>query len=509
MTRKVYLLLTTVTAVVAVMLASCGANSDSQSQNQTVDLNGFYSQQVSWKPCGSGADQICASIKVPLNYNNLNDGDIEIAVARTKRSGGNTTEANEGVILTNPGGPGASGLDFHPYMVGMLSDDVRTAYDVVSFDPRGVGKSAPVTCLDTKQMDTFMADLGTPNKVTSIDQVESAAASMGEGCEKESARILPYLGTNNTARDMDVIRGVLGETKINYYGASYGTNLGQVFATLFPNKTGRFVLDGVVPMWFDLEQTGLGQAKGFNTTFERFVADCPKRRNCPLPANANQANAKVKALLVELGSKNLPAKGDNSGREVTQAIAYNGIMAAMYDDTYGWADLRSALRQAFAGNGAGLLQLSDEYADREDGKYGGILQSYYAVSCLDQDGRADVTATEQLGKEWARQAPMFGDYMAWTGLPCASWPAPVDLAPSRDNWSELPAMLLINYSEDPATPYVWAEDVAEAMPQSALIKVPGPNHVAAFNEIKCVDDSISQFYLDGKLPASRATCPAN
>ncbi|MFZ1362755.1 MAG: alpha/beta hydrolase [Candidatus Nanopelagicales bacterium] len=508
MTRKVRLLLATVTAVVGFLLAGCGSNSEPPAQNPSADLNSFYSQQVNWKSCGSDANQMCASIKVPLNYSDLSQGDIEIAVARTKRSGGNKTETNGGSILTNPGGPGASGLDFHPYMVGMLGDDVLANYDVVSFDPRGVGKSASVTCLDTKQMDTFMADLGTPNKVTSVDQVSAAAASMGAGCEKGSARVLPYVGTNNTARDMDVIRGVLGETKISYYGASYGSSLGQIFATLFPDKTGRFVLDGVVPMWFDIEQMGLGQAKGFETTFERFVANCPKHRGCPLPNNPQQATSKVKNLLNQLGSKNLPAKGDDSGREVTQAIAYNGVMASMYDDSYGWADLRRALAQAFAGNGTGLLQLSDEYAERENGKYGGILQSYYAISCLDQDGRADVTATEQLGKEWAGQAPMFGDYMAWTGLPCSNWPAPVDLAPSRDNWSGLPAMLLINYSEDPATPYEWAEEVASSMPQSALVKVPGPNHVAAFNEIKCVDDSISQFYLDGKLPASRATCPA-
>lgn len=507
MSRKSILRLTAIAVATSLFVAGCGSSSEPEPQSSTADLSTFYSQKVDWKPCGSGGNQTCADVKVPLNYSDLGQGDIKISVTRTAGSGGQKNDSHLGAILTNPGGPGASGIDFHTYMVGMLGEDVGAKYDVVSFDPRGVGKSAPVKCLDTKQMDTFMADLGTPNKLTSVDQVSSVAASMGKGCEQESGRIVPHLGTNNTARDMDVIRAVLGEQKISFYGASYGTNLAQIYATFFPDKTDRFVLDGVVPMWLDLEQTGLGQAKGFNTTFDRFVADCPKRRGCPLPANPDQAKAKVKSLLNDLGSKPLPAKDDPTGREVTQAIAYNGIMSALYDDSFGWSQLRVALRQAFAGNGTGLLELSDEYAEREDGKYGGILQSYYAISCLDQDGRADAAATEQLGKEWAKQAPMFGDYMAWTGLPCAAWPAPVDLAPNRDNWSELPAMLLINYSEDPATPYEWAEEVAQAMPQASLVKVPGPNHVAAFNEIKCVDDSIEQFYLAGKLPTSRTTCP--
>ena len=493
-------------AVGAIVLAACGQPAAEPTPTVPPDLSGFYKQEVQWAPCGTDKAQECAKVKVPLDYQDLGKGDIEIAVARTSRSVKSKKAQHSGTIFTNPGGPGASGVEFQSYMVEMLGNQVLAKYDVVSFDPRGVGASAPVQCLDTQQMDRFMASLGAPTQVTSLDMVKAAASSMGEGCERESARLVPYLSSNNTARDMDVIREVLGEKKLDYFGASYGSNLGQVYATLFSDKVGRFVFDGVVPMWFDLKQTGLGQAKGFETSFQRFVANCPKHQGCPLPSNPTAAIAKVEKLLADLGTKSLPVKGDPSGRETTQAIAYNGILASMYDDTYGWSDLRGALRQAFAGDGAGLLKLSDEYADRENGQYGGILMSYYAISCLDQAGRENADATGRTGQEWAKEAPLFGEYMAWTALPCDTWPAPVDLAPSRDNWGTLPGMLLINYSEDPATPYQWAEQVAEAMPKASLVKVPGPNHVAAFNDIPCVDSAVQSFYLDGNLPASRSTC---
>lgn len=496
-------------AAIALVLAACSQSADDPEPSTPPDLNAYYQQKVEWSQCANDVSEFCGKVKVPLDYENASQGDIEISVMRTTndRVKKQDDRAHLGTIFTNPGGPGASGIEFHPYMVAMLGSDVLKNYAVVSFDPRGVGESAPVKCLDTRQMDSFMADLGTPNKRTTVDAVRLAAASLGDGCQRDSARLVPHLSTSNTARDMDVIRGVLDEPELDYYGASYGSNLGQVYASLFSSRVGRFVFDGIVPMWFDLEQTGLGQAKGFEASFQRFVANCPKHRGCPLPDNQRAATAKVQDLLTKLGSENLPAPGDDSGREVTQAIAYNGILAAMYDDTYGWADLRTALRQAFAGNGVGLLALSDEYAEREDGEYGGILKSYYAISCLDQPGRATAAQTAQLGKEWTKDAPLFGDYMAWTGLPCATWPAPVDPAPSRDAWASLPDMLLINYSEDPATPYEWAEEVAKALPNSALVKVPGPNHVAAFNDIECVDNHIQRFYVDGKLPASRATCP--
>lgn len=506
--RKPLAQLVALTVASALLLAACGGTSSEAPASAAPDLNSYYSQKLSWETCGGERGQACTSVKVPLDYNDLGKGDLEIAVARTTNFGKSEAESgtHEGAIFTNPGGPGASGIEYLPYMVSMLGPEVLAKFDVVSFDPRGVGRSAPAKCLDTAQMDSFMANLGTPNQLTSAEVVAQSAATMGAGCEAKSARITPYLGTNNTARDMDLIRGALGEAKLDYFGASYGSNLGQVYATLFADKVGKFVFDGVVPMWFDLEQTGLGQAKGFDTTFGRFVENCPKHTGCPLPADTAAAKTKVKKLLSDLGAKTLPAPGDSVGRELTQALAYNGIISAMYDDDQGWSSLRKSLKQAFAGDGTGLLSLSDEYADRDGRSYGGILESYYAVSCLDQGGRADATQTAQLGKQWEQEAPMFGDYMAWTGLPCDTWPAPVDLAPDRDNWSKLPAMLLINYSEDPATPYQWADEVAKAMPQASLVKVPGASHVAVFDGIKCVDDYVQEFYLAGKLPASRATC---
>lgn len=257
---------------------------------------------------------------------------------------------------------------------------------MVAVDPRGVARSEPVECLTGKQMDTYTEVDQTPDDASETQKLTTSLKGFAQGCEKHSAKILPHVSTVEAARDMDVLRGILGDKKLNYVGASYGTFLGATYAGLFPDRVGRLVLDGAMDPSLSSLEMNRDQTAGFETAFQSFAADCIKHKNCPLgTASTADASHRLEAFFSRLDAKPVPT---GQSRPLTESLATTGVISAMYDET-SWPDLRTALTQAMSGNGAGLLALSDSYYERSgDGKYANLMYANAAVNCLDLPPRS-------------------------------------------------------------------------------------------------------------------------
>jgi len=236
-----------------------------------VTLAKFYQQDLAWSGCGSNQ---CAKLTVPIDYAHPEAGTLQLSVLKVP-----TTDPSKriGSLVVNPGGPGGSGVF---YAAGaQFTDRVRAAYDVVGFDPRGVGSSAPVRCLSDRQLDTFLGSDPTPDNLTQEQQLADGAKAFADSCTANGGPLLDHVSTIEAAKDMDVLRAALGDTKLNYLGKSYGTFLGATYADLFPKKVGRFVLDGVIDPKLTSSQVNEGQAVGFETATRAYVKACVDAAN--------------------------------------------------------------------------------------------------------------------------------------------------------------------------------------------------------------------------------------
>ncbi|MDX6354276.1 MAG: hypothetical protein QOF98_1179, partial [Streptomyces sp.] len=342
------------------------------------NLDTYYNQKLSWKSCGvAGFD--CATMKVPLDYADPGAGDdLKLAVARKKTTG---PGSRLGSMLVNPGGPGGSAIDYLQYAALGYPAAVTSRYDMVAVDPRGVARSEPIECLTNKQMDTFTAVDTTPDNSSEITKLTAADKSFTAGCEQRSAKILGHVSTIDSARDMDVLRELLGDQKLTYVGKSYGTFLGATYAGLYPQRVGRLVLDGAMDPSVDALESSRAQAGGFETAFNAFAADCVKRSDCPLGSSSvTDAGTQLDALFKSLDAHPLST---GTSRKLTEALGTTGVIAAMYDQS-AWPSLRDALTSAKKGDGDPLLKLSDSYYERDDaGSYSNLMYANAAVNCLD------------------------------------------------------------------------------------------------------------------------------
>lgn len=467
--------------------------------NQTpADLSSFYSQSITWNSCDRG---MCATIKVPLDYSQPQADSIEIEVFKRPASDVN---GRLGSIVVNPGGPGGSGVEFARSASILMSKTLLTKFDIVGFDPRGVGKSTPIECLSDQQTDALLSNLGAPQSQTQFDQSVAVAASVGQTCQANSPRLTPAIGTVPAAKDMDIMRQLLGEAKLNFFGMSYGSFLGLTYAELFTGNVGRFVLDGVIDPTLSNEQLARGQAEGFQLAFNRFIQDCAKHPDCPLPKGQAKGLQRVDQWLKSLGNQPIPAA---PGRPLTKPLALTGIVSSLYEPETGWPTLRTALADGFRGEGRTMLEIVDEFTVREpDGHFAdNSIDALYAVNCLDRPDRADPARTAELATEWSSTAPTFGPDLAWSNLPCYNWPAPATDMPHAITAAGAPTIVLIGSRYDPATPYQWAVAVNQQLADSVLISSGQEGHTGAFRT-KCVDNAIDRAFTEATIPNTPITC---
>lgn len=453
---------------------------------------------LAWEPCDGGFE--CATLSVPLSYDDPTGTSIDIAVTRVGAAG-----ERFGSIVLNPGGPGGSGVDYAQAAAYVTSDALREHYDIVGFDPRGVGRSTPVECLTDAQIDTLLAADGTPDSPAEEQQVADLSREYAAGCAASSGEIYGHIGTLDSARDMDELRIALGEEKLDYIGKSYGTFLGITYAELFPANVGRFVLDGVLPPNLDLNAITAGQAAGFEAALRRFVEDCDPRPDCPLPDGTDAGVTRIQEFIASLETAPLPAEPD---RPLNEALATYAILMHLYLPEYDWPVLRQGLSAAFAGDGSVFLAALDQRMERgPDGRYtDNSTEAFYAITCLDRAWDGGVAAAKKLGEQWAAASPTFGEYLAWGNLPCDDWPVPAQMSPHAVTDRAIPPMLIVSTRWDPATPYAWGVDVARMLPGARLLTWEADGHTGYRHGSECVDSTIDAFLLDGTLPEADVTC---
>ena len=498
--------------VVALVVAGCstakhqsavptGTTASSSGTNAApAGLERFYGQQLDWTTCGKFE---CAKATVPVDWSAPDGAVIQLALERQRATGGTAV----GSLLINPGGPGASGVDaLKSVALERISKDVLAKYDVVGFDPRGVSRSARVTCTDSKALDSIVSadpDYTTP---AGIDAVEQTYAAFGAACLAKTGDLLGHVDTVSAAKDMDVLRAALGDEKLTYLGYSYGTQLGATYAALFPERVGRLVLDGALDPTLTYDQTAGGQAKGFESALRAYVTDCQAGKGCPLTGAVDEGLAQIKNLLDRARAK--PLATNQAGRRLTGSLAFTGIALPLYSSS-SWSYLTAALTKALqSDDGSGLLSLADSYYERSpDGTYANnSTEAFWAIGCLDDQPSADPSDMAASAAAIQAAAPTVGYYFAYGAVICAKWPAP-KVGP-LDSYAAKGAapILVVGTTNDPATPYAWAQSLSKLLSSGVLLTYKGEGHTAYGVANACLNGAVDAYLLDGTVPADGTRC---
>ncbi|MFF0010145.1 alpha/beta hydrolase [Streptomyces sp. NPDC005374] len=502
-----------VTAVAALLAAGCSGGSsgggevDERSGSARPSATdskalpaALTSQRPDWEHCKAtanfsppGRDWQCATLKVPLDWSKPRGETINLALIRSKARGGDRI----GSLLFNFGGPGTSGVAGLPGYAATVSL-LRERYDLVSWDPRGVGASEGVRCRSDKETQAAEAVDPTPDTPAEERAYLRDAADFARGCEKDAGRLLAHVSTTDTARDMDLMRQVLGDDRLHYFGISYGTELGGVYAHLFPKKVGRLVLDAVVDPGADMVAHRENQARGFQRALDDYLRSTGQ--------DPDLGTRKIAELLDRIDTDPLDTF---SGRRLTQVLAFTGIVWPLYRQD-SWPSLTSALDTAEQGDGSELLALADDYRQRDrSGRYGLLPQAQRVISCLDDKQRPTLTEAKGLLPEFERISPVFGPFLGWDAAGwCHDWPVagqyetPVVSAPGAA------PVLVVGNTGDPATPYEGARRMADELGKGVGVELTwrGEGHGAYGNGSDCVDSTVNAYLLKGTVPKDGRVC---
>ncbi|MEU4578334.1 alpha/beta hydrolase [Nonomuraea sp. NPDC023979] len=476
----------------ATAATACGTGTEPAAKKEA----GRDTGTVAWSPCTdlTGADGKpmapdpaveCGKVPVPLDYTKPSGDTIDLALIRVKATGDKL-----GSLVFNFGGPGGSGVDTLA-LARQAFAGLGSSYDLVSFDPRGVDRSSGVKC--GGQIDKLLQMTG--------DGSDQLAKEFAAACEKDSAKVLPHVGTVNAAQDLDRLRVALGDDKLNYFGLSYGTHLGAVYATKFPGNVGRFVLDSAYDPSVTFEERAVIQATGFADAFDAFADDCVAQ-GCDLGKTPAAVQQTVEKLLDGLKTKPLKV-GD---RELTYGLAQLSIITPLYAKAT-WPILEQGAAAALKGDGAMLLTLADSYTGRkDDGTYSTMMTSLQAINCVDSAERPTKAETAAINEKVSKIFPILAADGASSA--CAHWPVEgTDDAKRIDATGSAPIMV-IGGKGDPATPYQWAVSLTEKLKTGVLVTYEGEGHGAYLSGSTCITRAVDSYLLKGTMPGSGTTCPA-
>ncbi|MGV9374778.1 alpha/beta hydrolase [Nonomuraea sp. NPDC003707] len=434
---------------------------------------------------------------MPRDYARPEGHQLKIAVIRLPAK---DRSRRIGSLVTNPGGPGASGVSFLRTSSQAFGEALRDRFDLVGFDPRGVGRSDPVRCLDYRQAEQRLL-YDPPTTRAQVNAEVTFWRAFVAACEARSGANLRYVGTVNAARDMDVLRAALGDRRLTYLGFSYGTYLGAFYADQFPRNVRALVLDGASDPKLTGEEFLLGHAEGFETALRAFAAYCVSTAGCPLgTGSVDRAVGKISGL--QERTARVPLKNRADGRvPVDDDGVTQGIYTALYNRNY-WPTLRQALIQAIDdGDGTGLFKLG--YAQEMIAPFGALQ----AINCVDKPFPADLAAVQDLADRAGKVAPHFGSFVVWPWLACAYWPVRPTRQPRAVTATGAPPILVIGTTRDPATPYKWAQSLADQLTSGVLLTYDGDGHTAYLtNTEKCIREPVEQYLISAQPPKRGITC---
>lgn len=472
----------------------------------TVQQADFASQQPEWVGCYDTMQ--CAKVRAPLDWADPRGEQIELALVKQPALGG----APKGALFVNPGGPGSSGVTYLASGVdGAASRTLQQEFDVISWDPRGVGQSSAVTCLDDAGMDKVLFGKSTTDDLEAgtqewLDAALKENKAYGEACLEATGPLLGHIDTGSTVKDLDMLRAIVGDDKLNYLGYSYGTYIGARYADAYPERVGRLVLDGAIDPTSTEVEVVREQTRGFELALRAYMTDCLSRSECPVSGSVDEAMAQWRAMLDAVEAN--PLTGSD-GRMVGSGTLLTAIITPLYSQV-NWPYLDQLYATVTEGNADVALSLADFYYDRVDGVYQtNLITAFGAINCLDAP-RSLPLNLEQMradAAELERIAPTIGAFQGYGDVGCAAWPVEgVDSRPPVKAAGAGP-ILVVGTTGDPATPLRWAESLASQLESGVLLTYQGEGHIAYGNNA-CVNDTVDQYFLTGAVPAEGARCEA-
>ncbi len=446
---------------------------------------------IDWAAC-SGFYQ-CADFAVPIDYTDPALGDLSLSLLRLPAG---NPDARIGSLFFNPGGPGGSAVKFLELVAFAIPVEIKQSFDLVAFDPRGVGGSSPILCGDNIQ--SLIALDPDPQTDAEWQAIVDAVQDFTDLCAQRAGEALPHYGTTNVARDMDRIRQALGEEKLSYLGFSYGTSIGQVYAELFPANIRAMVLDGALDNSLPPDQRNLDQILAFEAALGRFMEFC--RDSACFDVDPLEA---VQTLIARAGEAPIPAPGVD--RPLSQGDLVWGLISSLYA-RFQWAGLANAIDDALDGDGSRMIRLVDNLWGRNaDGTYDNSFEGNVAVNCLDQPVDPDPDHHRMLSGQFAQQAPIFGAWGGYINITCALWP--VDPSPPPvPTGADAPPILIIGNTGDPATPLKWAVELAGQLESATLLTYDAERHTAYLQLNNCVDSIVNAYLLQLQVPQPGTVC---
>lgn len=459
-------------------------------------LQRYLNQQVDWSRCESDEDGSeegfgyrCARVVVPLDWNDPDGRAITLAMRMRSAKSGNSDE----VLFVNPGGPGGSAQDF----VDSIDETGLEDYTIVGVDPRGSGDSTPVVCGDLEQTDVLEDADWSPDDQAETDALVAANRDFAAQCREHSGALLDHISSIENAYDMDLVRVLLGQRRLNWYGVSYGTWLGAVYAELYPDHVGRMVLDSAVNV---TDRDSVSQVDGFEQALDAFADWCAGSSSCSLGEDREGVLGAVSSFLDGLDGRPLAV----DGRMLTQTLAVNGILMFLYQDTSSYPDLAKAIGQARLGDGDYLLEAADAMNGRGDWKYEQMTYSFPAIGCADATDRGVEQAIDDWRDDDDAAAPVLGRAVG-IGLSCPTWAAG-PAAQIRVTAADAPTILIVSNTGDSATPHEYAQWMREQMPTTVLVSRQAQGHGAFGEGSDCLDGAVTGFLADGTVPQDGLVC---
>ena len=460
---------------------------------------------LDWKSCRDVREIRCASLQVPLDRTRPAGPKVSIAISMLPARSRNR---RIGVLLVNPGGPGSSGQKFVRQLRRGFSATILDRFDVIGWDPRGVGGSGEIRCYsDQKSYDRYYAVDPDPDSPAEVAALIDTARQFAQACGAKNPRdVLRFAGTADVIDDMDAIRVALGEETISFFGFSYGTLLGLRYADKYPKRVRAFALDGILDPTADTSERSEEQAAGFDRALAGFLDLCGDVR-CGWVRKGETAGDAFDRLAKTLDAKPISVRrGSGPARLVGPGEFIVGVLASLYNRDSGWPLLRRALSEVEKGDASTMLALFYSYADREPTGYGNIAEANAAVNCVDVPSPRGGAPYAALAERLGTTSPRFGRLAGYSSIVCGFWPVPStgSVAPVAAKGSA--PILLVGTTRDPATPYVWARSVERQLDNSVLLTYDSDGHTGYLGGNPCVRRNVHRYLVDLVLPPTGTAC---